>query len=191
MTIRNIVTDGAPTVGGRPGDFGLALVVIIHGAGLVLCWDGPAYFKEFVSDARGGGNDSFTFDCIDHEMIEDGLFIVELVLIDDGPGDWPGSRESCLHARNFRQATPEEWKAHLVGDWPWEPLLTAVPPVPIPRDRCTNCGEYDTVDRPAKCFSFSDMGHNDIPVDEKGIAIIENVSLSDESFRALLGDDEP
>ena len=41
-------------------------------------------------------------------------------LTDDGPGDWPGSREVRLGFASMRPATKEEWDAHCGGLWPWD-----------------------------------------------------------------------
>ncbi len=98
-----------------------ALVVFAHGRGLVLCYSGDEHVKQFVSDA-GGSSDTFdTENCgVDFKDPGDGVFIVDMDLVDDGPGDWPGSREVAIQFSNARKATKDEWNMVNDGDWPWE-----------------------------------------------------------------------
>ena len=98
-----------------------ALVVFAHGRGLVLCYSGDEHVRQFISDS-GGSNDTFdTETCgVDFENPGDGVFIVDMKLVDDGPGDWPGSREVAIQFSNARKATKEEWSNHCDDLWPWE-----------------------------------------------------------------------
>lgn len=195
--IDDVVTDGAPAGGGR--DFGLALVVVVHGETFALCYDGPANIVDHIRECFRGG-DIFAFnDCNDwdHEAPSDGVFVVELRLIDDGPGDAPGSRECALQAKNFRVVTATEWTAHCGGEWPWEPFVISRPMRrQAIRQRCRGCGAFADEPRSDRC-EIGDVGHCDIDVDQNGRLLpwsmteAEEVGLNDESFRALLGDDEP
>lgn len=100
---------------------GRAVVVFAHGVGYALSYDGCEAVKDCISEA-GGGFDSFDLDVIgaDYEA-PDGfnICIASLRLIDDGPGDWPGSREVCLQLFDIRPATADEWAAYRRGEWPW------------------------------------------------------------------------
>lgn len=98
-----------------------ALVVFAHGQGLVLCYSGDEHVKQFISDA-GGSSDMFdTETCgVDFEDPGDGVFIVDMKLVDDGPGDYPGTREVAIQFTNARKATKKEWNMHCDALWPWE-----------------------------------------------------------------------
>jgi len=105
---------------------GKAMVVFAHGKGLVVCWQAQTYVAQFISDAGGGGGtDSFDLDDVGadyNDDIDDGVWLFDLGLVDDGPGDWPGSRECMLQLTNGRHATAEEWAYHRGDEWPWEPI---------------------------------------------------------------------
>jgi len=98
-----------------------ALVVFAHGQGLALCYSGDEHVKQFISDV-GGSSDTFdTEKCgVDFEYPGDGVFIVDMKLVDDGPGDYPGTREVAIQFTNTRKATKDEWSAHCDALWPWE-----------------------------------------------------------------------
>jgi hypothetical protein len=49
------------------------------------------------------------------------VFVADLSLEDDGPGDAPGSREVGVALRNAVPVTAEQWRAHRDGEWPWGP----------------------------------------------------------------------
>jgi hypothetical protein len=76
---------------------------------------------EFIKEGGGFDVEGFSLEgaSIDYGPLPDGVHIGILKLEDDGPGDWPGSREACVALRDVRPATKEEWEAHLAGDWPW------------------------------------------------------------------------
>ena len=103
------------------------LVVFAYGAGLVLaCEDGVAL--DFIRENGSGASiDGFVLDkeSVDHGPQADGVYIGVLSLVDDGPGDWPGSRECAPALRDVRPATEAEWTAHLSGEWPWESGVTS------------------------------------------------------------------
>ena len=181
-------------------DFGLALIVVAHSKGLVLCYDGPDFLREVIRDDYVVGGE-FTLENVDHAPLADGVYVGELLLVDDGPGDWSGSREVALQMRNARPATLEEWTAHLNGEWAWEPFVREPRPnreLPrsTPRQRCTGCGEYADELRPDRCAGHNDAGHNDIDVDENGMAIPRTSTTPEKDAvdfferRAPLGDDE-
>ena len=161
------MTDGAPTVGVR--DFGFALIVVAHGDPLALCYDGPHHITEYIDESFRRDAGSFAFgDEVDFAPVADGVYIAELLLVDDGTGDWPGSREVALQARNFRPATPAEWTAHLNEEWPWEPFVHVRPRRRQKiRRRCRGCGAFADEPRSDRC-EIGDVGHCDIDVDQNG-----------------------
>jgi hypothetical protein len=65
------------------------------------------------------GETSRSLEDFDHEPQPDGIYIAELVFVDEGPGDWPGSRETSIGVRNWRLATAAEWEEYVEGNWPW------------------------------------------------------------------------
>jgi len=107
------------------------LVVFAYGAGLALaCEDGVAL--DFIRETGSGASiDGFVLDTggVDYEPQADGVYIGVLSLVDDGPGDWPGSRECAPTLRDVRPATAAEWTAHLSGEWPWEDSQPELPGV--------------------------------------------------------------
>jgi hypothetical protein len=56
---------------------------------------------------------------VDAHAFVDGALVASVKMIDDGPGDWPGSRETVASIYDVRPATKEEWQAHVHGEWPW------------------------------------------------------------------------
>jgi hypothetical protein len=97
------------------------LVVMAHGNGLCLVCEPGLVLDHLHENGSGASEDGFAFagHGVDHEPLPDGVYVGELVFIDDGPGDWPGSREVAVSLRKTRLATVEEWTAHLNGEWPW------------------------------------------------------------------------
>jgi hypothetical protein len=113
---------------------GRALVTAMHGTALVLAWDGDEALQNMLDAAGvhvGGGDFAAGKAGMDYELDEDGTYVVDLVIEDDGEGDYPGTREYCVAMRNERPATKEEWNRHLDGEWPWEDV----------DDRCEVCGK--------------------------------------------------
>jgi len=102
---------------------GRALVVSYLGRAFAVAWDADEHLTRFIED-WGGSLDGIDFEttATDHAPLSDGVWIGELRAIDDGPGDWSGSREYRLQFHNERGATPEQWTAHCHGEWPWEPV---------------------------------------------------------------------
>lgn len=52
-------------------------------------------------------------------IIENGIWTCTLSIVDDGPGDWPGSREGKLQIAPISITSPSEWKSFREGEWPW------------------------------------------------------------------------
>jgi hypothetical protein len=99
-----------------------AMVVVYEKTQLVVCYSANSWVKELIVEC-GGGPD--TFDAgrmnVDSDVpLEDGVYICDIKVEDDGPGDWPGSREVIPALRKPRRATKEEWAAHCRGEWPWD-----------------------------------------------------------------------
>lgn len=98
---------------------GKALVTVRYGRGYALLFQGGYALKQLLDDV-GCTGESFPIDALDYNTPDDGIYICDVKIVDDGPGDWPGSREAIPQLLNFRLATPEEWLAFIDGDWPWE-----------------------------------------------------------------------
>lgn len=96
-----------------------AVVVFAHQEGYVILHQAFGGVKEFIDDLVG---EQFDLDAVgaDFAPQRDGVYVSELCLIDDGPGDWPGSREVCLSLREVRPITKDEWMFYRDGLWPWE-----------------------------------------------------------------------
>ncbi len=99
------------------------LVVYAHGQALALVCE-PGITLDFIHESDSKANtDGFVLDeaVVDYGIMPDGVYYGVLSLVDDGPGDWPGSREVCPSLSDVRPVTADEWKAHLQGEWPWDP----------------------------------------------------------------------
>jgi hypothetical protein len=103
---------------------GRAMLVAAHGHALVLCYAAPYWLEQLVVDSGGRSSASiepFELDeAFDHGDVPNGVSIAEITMVDDGPGDWPGSRETIASFKVLRPATAEEWRSHLTDEWPWE-----------------------------------------------------------------------
>lgn len=97
-----------------------ALVVVCHGIAYVVLYDLGTELEELLL-ANGGKTDGFTLSHanIDHAEMPPGVWTVSVRVIDDGPGDWPGSRESAIQFYDERLATKEEWEGFCEGALPW------------------------------------------------------------------------
>lgn len=99
-----------------------ALVLFAHGKGFVLraeCEDGA--IEQFLSDI-GVARDGFDLDDggLDYaRACPDGLWVGDLSLEDDGPGDWEGTREVLLQLSGLRPITAEEWMRYRRDEWIW------------------------------------------------------------------------
>ncbi len=97
-----------------------ALVIVCHGAAYVVLHDLSTEIEELLI-ADGGKTDGFALGdtSIDHAEMPPGVWTVSVRVIDDGPGDWPGSRESAIQFYDERLATAEEWQGFCAGELPW------------------------------------------------------------------------
>lgn len=103
-------------------DEGDALVLHFHGQSMLVCYCGPVRVHD-VLDSAGRGSANVSFEDAGMEargLEEDGAYVGKLSVKDDGPGDWPGTRECVLVFHDARRVTAEEWRRHLDGEWPWE-----------------------------------------------------------------------
>lgn len=101
----------------------LALVMFAYGKGYILTWVAEEYIAQYISDC-GGSVDGFDLDYVTCTYTDpkcDGLMVANLSLVDDGPGDYSGTRECILQLDNWRPATEKEWTDFREGNWPWEP----------------------------------------------------------------------
>jgi hypothetical protein len=97
--------------------------VVAHGQGVVLTYQAVSWLTNFIQDVVGGSAESFTLEKAGADYnLKDGVWVADLDIVDDGPGDWPGSRESLLQVKRAHPVTQEEWVSYLDGDWPWEPV---------------------------------------------------------------------
>ena len=99
------------------------LFVIAHGMALALACEDGEMLKYLQENGNGASSDGFSFDdeSVDYDTtLAQGVYIGTLKLVDEGPGDWPGTREYAPQLSESRLATEDEWRAHLRGEWPWE-----------------------------------------------------------------------
>jgi len=97
------------------------LVVFAHGIALVLACE-PSVALDFArEDLPHAGEGGFVPAEGSYKPMPDGIYVGQLSLADDGPGDWPGSHEFSAVIAFFTPATAEQWSQHLAGEWPWEP----------------------------------------------------------------------
>ena len=91
---------------------GLVLVVFAHGSGVVLYEDLHDHVESFIREGGFALDVPFGLDAvnIDYTPEPDGVFVGEVVLADDGPGDYPGTRETRAEVRGLRFVTEEEWR---------------------------------------------------------------------------------
>jgi hypothetical protein len=98
-----------------------ALVVFAHEKGIVLEHNALGWIREAIQDAGGGETFSLN-DCgVDYDASKatNAIMVGKLQLADDGPGDWPGSREVVLQLLDLRSVTREEWDLYCEGGWIW------------------------------------------------------------------------
>lgn len=97
-------------------------MVFAYGEPAVLSYGGPPWLLAFLSeDGWPHPVECEPHRCrnLDHAPHPDDVYMAELVLVDDGPGDVPGTREHLASIRNLRRVTREEWEAFLLDEWPW------------------------------------------------------------------------
>lgn len=92
-----------------------ALIVVAHSKVLVLEVDVETGIGEWIDGM--GEADAFA-EVAEWDMLP-GVWVCSVDLVDDGPGDWPGSRECRLDISKVRLPTPEEWSSHLAGEYIW------------------------------------------------------------------------
>ncbi len=100
-----------------------ALVIVYEGATLGAAYSADNSMRELMIGC-GAMSDCFDLQAMNIESDvpkEDGVYVSDIVAVDDGPGDWPGSRETIPALKGTRKATKEEWLAHCRGEWPWVP----------------------------------------------------------------------
>lgn len=106
---------------------GRVLVAFAHGEGFVLLFAGDEVLTDFISDA-GASPDGFGLSEVgadvklptaDGSSIKDGVYLGSMKLEDDGPGDYPGTREVCLTVDDLRPVSKEEWNDYRNGEYPW------------------------------------------------------------------------
>jgi|GEM_PF-2503990 len=103
---------------------GKALVVVAHGKPYVLAWQAGKHLAEVMA-GHGADKDGFDPEKNGYDMGPapngDGVYVCDLGWVDDGPGDWPGSREVLPSIKTWRPVTAEEWGYQRNGEWPWYP----------------------------------------------------------------------
>lgn len=120
-TVFTMATEYPPLKKGEP--HGRAMIVMHLGEGFVLAWDGDEGVYQWLEEIGGAESFSMSRAGIDAGDLPDGLYIGEFKWVDEGPSDWPGAgNEASLAFVKARLATLEEWKHHLDGEWPWEPM---------------------------------------------------------------------
>lgn len=97
-----------------------ALVVCALGAAWVLTYEADDSIDVFIRDC-GGNDDGFDLlaASVDFKYPGDGLFVGDISIEDDGPGDWPGTREYTLALSAFRPATEAEFEAFRRSEYIW------------------------------------------------------------------------
>ena len=88
----------------------LALIAVAHGIVAPLYGPTGLGLKTYVDDV--GWNEI-------EGAPHDGVWVCELSLVDDGPGDWPGARECKLTICHYRRPTLVEWSRHVADEHPW------------------------------------------------------------------------
>jgi len=105
----------------KPGE-GRVLFVVHHGIGQVLCHQLDPSVSEWISDTLGHTNEAFHMECFGGVPIEEGVYVGELKMVDDGPADGSlGGREAVVDLVAHRLATEDEWKSHVGEEYPWDP----------------------------------------------------------------------
>jgi hypothetical protein len=115
----------------RPNDAtNLALVLAAHDRHVILYRDADDAIESFFSDVwYGRFRDDSIINCTNADIQTPGLwkvstytsntpmlYVAELFIEDDGPGDLPGAHEHSLVLRKPRLATADEWRAYQEGE---------------------------------------------------------------------------
>ncbi len=105
------------------------LVVVHFQAAIVLTWqcgktDDDQAVMQYLNDNGGPSIEGEEFSAMNCGLFvdpqENGIYLARLSLIDEGPGDLPGSRECSVEIVDLRAVTKEEWLAYAGGEYPWE-----------------------------------------------------------------------
>lgn len=141
------------------------ILLISHvGIAYALEIDVEESIMQHIHDC-GGDIDGWDLEGADvaAESLVDGVLVASVKMIDDGPGDWPGSRETIAQLYDVRPATKEEWQASIKNEWPWSdgehiveswprrpnsifdligahPLSFTESKIELPPGACPNCG---------------------------------------------------
>jgi hypothetical protein len=98
-----------------------ALVVQYQGRQLAVLYSANSWMRELLSGMGADSGFYATEMNLESDLPdEDGVYVVDLVEVDYGPGDYPGTRETTVALRHPRRATKEEWVDHCLGMWPWD-----------------------------------------------------------------------
>ena len=91
-------------------DKGVAIIVVAHNRALPI----TAYLPEWGDEYRS----FLSHDECDRDELADGVYRVSLVLVDDGPSDWPGAREMVLAIKDAVPVSEQDWRSVLDDEWP-------------------------------------------------------------------------
>ena len=95
------------------------VVVYAHGVPQLLGGEVDYDLSQLLSDFGVSLDGSTTLEGVDYPKRPDGVYIAKIKAVDDGPGDWPGSREVALTLSDVEAITKEQWVAWCSGDYPW------------------------------------------------------------------------
>lgn len=94
-----------------------ALIVVMHGEGILLWRECASYFDEFLEyESTCNGEYTKTLASADH-TIESGTWVVDMVI--ESSRDYYGEVDAWIVMKNERPPTKEEWKAYQNGEWIW------------------------------------------------------------------------
>lgn len=95
------------------------LVVMMHGEGLCLCCE-PGLVLDYLHEGGGSASeDGFVLEDhgVDHAELPDGIYVGELSLIDDGPGDYPARETMALLQKRCQEALQHVESARPALKW--------------------------------------------------------------------------
>lgn len=97
------------------------IFVLMHGQAYGLYRDLEESLEEFFADTVTSSDENcFDLKSIDLDEIRGaGVYVATAEMYDDGPGDYPGTREAAVRLVEQREITDAEWKAFREGDHPW------------------------------------------------------------------------
>lgn len=103
--MRDEDTTKAPTGASQPD---AVIFATAHGATWPLEWFCNEGTREHI---EGLGELDALNEATEGREFGDGVFVAFLKFVDDGPGDWPGTREWSLQATKVRPISEKEWRA--------------------------------------------------------------------------------